>query len=364
MAFALTAAIWGAAWIMRNPEVAATRRPWALAAWASLALGCALAVWFHDTSAIPVTVLGVVALAWLGTDRRRRKDIARRAGLAAAAIVVLLLPAAGTVIDQADSVVAGFWIPTPTARFLLEALNDALVAPVGGGPLALALFLAVAALGAFRIARAREWPLAALLPVVLGASFTIELAISLLLAPIIIPRVLIWMGPSLAVLLAAAVSHAERRAVRLYAAAALTAVLGSGVVGYHLAYVKEPWRELVAVVTTAGTPGDAIVLAPGYDGALTYYLRDAEPPPAVVRVPYDPKAAAPYIDLRRADADAFRALAAEDISVHPRLWLIEVFVPYPDAAVFFRHVTATLLATGRHVTGTWAGKRLKLYRLE
>jgi uncharacterized membrane protein len=364
MAFALTAAIWGVAWIMRHPNAGDSRRVWTFAAWTALVLGCALSVWFHNTSAIPVSVLGAVALAWLAIDRRWRKDIALRACIAFVAIAVLLVPAVSTVLDQARSVADGFWIPSPTLRSVMECLDEALVAPIGGGPMALLLFLAAAALGAFRIVLARGWALGVLLPAMLVVSFALELAISLVLAPILIPRVLVWMGPSIAVLLASAVSLVESGAMRAYAAIALTVVLATGTAAYHVAFVKQPWREFVGIVTSNGTPRDTIVAVPGYAAPLVYYLRHAASPPTVIKIPFDPKSAPPHFDERRDDADAFRALVADGASAHPNVWLFKQGESNVAEDALFRYVLSTLEASGRRVTGKWVGESLRLYRLQ
>src|SRR6185369_10235720 len=125
------------------------------------------------------------------------------------------------------------------------------------------LVLAVAGLVGLRKNRAA---LALVASVVVLVPLLIYLAS--LYRPILIPRVLIWPLPALAVLVAAGMLRMPRPWI---ASALVGALVVLQLTGNDLAATRrdEPWREVAAQIRRERQPGDAIVIVPSY-GAIPF----------------------------------------------------------------------------------------------
>jgi hypothetical protein len=188
--------------------------------------------------------------------------------------------------------------------------------------------------------------------------------VSLALAPILIPRTMIWIGAPFVVLLAAAAAMPRWRALRLAVAAALTVVSLDTSYSYHRGSGKEPWRDFVTTIRAVATPAPVIVLVPGYSRpVLDYYLRAVPDAPTVVPVPFSASAPAPHLNWGDKDAHAAEVLMADGAVGFSTVWLLRRGNGDQEK-VLAEHVLAEFVKHGRRVAGTWTGFGLLLIRLE
>jgi hypothetical protein len=329
-----------------------------------------------------------MAPPWLGRAHRWARAVTANALLAASAVALLCAPFAPMLLAQTSAVAARFWIPETTPTSLARLAGSVAVGPfapagphgilgnAGAGAVALA-----AGWGAVRIARDASRPIGVLLVGIVAVPAAAAVAFSVLVRPIVIPRIFIWATVPLCVLLGVAVASLDRRAARLAAAGLFAALLLSSAWRYHRTAEKEPWRELVAIISRDAAAGDLVVLAPGGNHrGLSYYGRFGPAAPTFVRVewsperpalarqsaplrhrPSDPGGSAPrtlaFVDVTVPHIDELGALARRARAV----WLLSRHPPaFPRLT---RAVAAELDRTrvaARHWPGT--GLSLTLYR--
>ena len=211
-------------------------------AWAALIVGGALMLWFNNTAALLLAAFGIGALLLMAGDRGARRFFVPLAG-AALLIGLLWLPYVPTFIEQARGISADFWIQRPgwwqfrqELRWALGVHSDA----------ALAVIVALWALGILLLARVGQWRAALLLGCLAAIPVLLNFAISLVSTPIYLARTLIGVGPPFVLGLAGVFATLRwRRAMQLGVAL---------LVGYQLWLAlpmlgatdrKEPWSEVV-----------------------------------------------------------------------------------------------------------------------
>ena len=146
----------------------------------------------------------------------------------------------------------------------------------------------------------------------------VPLALSMVFGPMFVERYTIAATPAFYMALAVGIT-ALRRVVPAHATLGLLAILiAPGLHDYYATDVKEQWREVAAHVEAEARPGDAIVFAPGENGALRWtfghYYRGSTPQ---CDIPTEATA-------REAIAGSL-AVCAPDAQ---RLWLVVRGLPY------------------------------------
>lgn len=226
-----------------------------LGAWIALGVGGALAVWLRNTAVFVLASLACAALAWMAIEpaaRRHRRAVA----VVTLAVVAAWAPYVPTYIAQARGVIKAFWIPPPTAHYVLHEVGLVLGA---GLPWLVAAAAALFALGLAGLWRDGRRGAALLLGCMAAGPILFTLAASLALRPILIARVLIGVALPIYVGVAVAVTRLPGRALR---AAVLGVLLAASLlVDYQLVAQgprKEPWNAIAREL--AATPADTLVL--------------------------------------------------------------------------------------------------------
>ena len=235
-------------------------------AWSVYVGGAVVAAYTHITlMLLPVIVNFAFAALWIAAPDRDRRTIGPWI-IGNALIFAAYLPWLPNIAH--GPVVAGsFWVPQASWTHALVIVRD--VYGLSALPqlqpwLDIAiLVLAVAGLVGLRKNRAA---LALVASVVVLVPLLIYLAS--LYRPILIPRVLIWPLPALAVLVAAGMLRMPRPWI---ASALVGALVVLQLTGNDLAATRrdEPWREVAAQIRRERQPGDAIVIVPSY-GAIPF----------------------------------------------------------------------------------------------
>jgi uncharacterized membrane protein len=229
--------------------------------WAAYVGGAAVAIYTHTTLLLLPVIANIVAVAIWASAPRRDWQFARRWGLANAAILLIYLPWIRNVLG--GSVAKGtFWIEPisfEAALGIVRIMYGEAYVPLQPLP-----DLAIAAFALAGLVVLRRSPAA--LALVLGTLILVPLLTYLvsLSHPILIPRVLLWPLPFLAVAVAAGALAIPNRAL---AATAVVLIMVGQMIGltHSQATIKhEPWREIVAHFHRERQPGDVLVLAPSY----------------------------------------------------------------------------------------------------
>lgn len=244
------------------------------AAWLLFVISGTASLWLHNTSVITIGLVGVALAGVLMLQERSWTPLWK---VAAAGMVMIFfwLPYLPWFIVQSEAVTTNFWIQPLSIRhvvatffsvFSADGLPDIALPWVGPGDyikLALGIpLVALAAYGALRIWRERRWPSAAVLLTAAFAPFAAVVVISLLIRPIMLPRILMAAAVPFCVLVALGLVGMQNRTWR--------AVLLGGICGVFFMAVtnafylgdrgKEPWDAVAARVSAESLPGDAIWL--------------------------------------------------------------------------------------------------------
>lgn len=239
------------------------RRPgWPIAwfALASLAL-----VYTHATAAFILAVLNLCLLGWLVRARAPRRALLML--VAADALVVLAsLPQINAMLIQTGRHDMG-WFPAPTVVNLLNMLNTLLVDPYSPQVLfrwSTILAFTLAGLLAWLLWRARPGRRAMLFLVGFPAGFFLLCVVVSAFAPFLIPRVLVWLGVPLAVLLAMVLQASRLGSARLLLVPVLAGTVLLGLHGtlVRVTSLKEDWRGLLAEVAARRGPADVVAVGP------------------------------------------------------------------------------------------------------
>jgi mannosyltransferase len=278
-------------WWLRHPEALAMSllQAWrssnhrAVGAAALFVAGAALGLWMHHTAVLLLGSLvgcGVLLIIAVHADRRQ---ILSNLALYATAIVGLWLPGAIYVFRGVQEVTAGFWIQPPSLHDIIYR-TDVLIGSAGITPthqlqaLVLALVGVAGLAGAAALAVRRQEPVALLLCAGTGLPIIISVAASFAITPIFIPRVLVWIQLSGALLVASAVLWLPSRLTRTAGAAALVGIVAAVSVGYPA--TREPWREIVHLLAATAAREDLIIAWPNSVQLPFHYYRQHERVPA------------------------------------------------------------------------------------
>jgi len=253
------------------------------AGWAVYAIGGAAMAWTHAVGIYYAAIVAVLALAIPRPDGARRLDARWLA--ATAAIVLLFTPWAPVAVARTAETARLFWVsqvsPEPPIFTTLHGLTVATVPPpsrlvgllLGGvpGPVgdwlsgAWVWILPLLAALAVAIARAepsRRW-VVGLLVAAYVAPIALFTAMSLLVRPILIPRILLPVAIPLALLLAAGVSAVPWPRLRPLAATVVGGVLLLGTLSglREEPTLRESWADAARSVAGAAAPGDVLLFA-------------------------------------------------------------------------------------------------------
>lgn len=315
LSFSIALMLCGAAWLMRNSARAAvpllgrgTRPGAARRAWFAFVVGAVLTLWHHNTGVFVVLVIGVAAFAWLVASFGWTRGVVGNVLGAGCAIVLLWAPLLPTLLTQTADLDEGFWIKDPTFATFESIVRNLLAVPVPYRHLAPVILAVALALGLWRTSRGEGRSVGWLLGATIVVPIALEVAVSYLMQPIIIPRTVIWLTVPLCVVLAAATTFVDRLPWRAFALAAVAALFVAASHNYHVNGKKEPWREYVGLILERAAPTDLVVVGSGHgDKAFFYYFGLDRDVPRVTIVPAVPDTfglrTAGVIDHARARAD-------------------------------------------------------------
>ena len=230
--------------------------------WAALIVGGALMLWFNNTAALLLAAFGIAALLLMMGDRRARQFFMPLVG-AALLIGLLWLPYIPTFIEQAQGISADFWIQRPGWWQFRQELRWTLGAHSNA---ALAIIVALWALGLLLLARTGQWRAALLLSCLAALPVLLSFAVSLVSTPIFLARALIGVGPAFALGLACAFASLQwRRAMPIALALLICYQLWLVLPMLGATDRKEPWgrvvRQIAEDVEAAGAAStEAMVL--------------------------------------------------------------------------------------------------------
>ena len=269
--------------MVANPQRAAS--PWmgmarrdmeAIAGWAAVTLGGALAVWMHNLGAFALAALLLTvfpAVQW-----RLRGSLAFTANTLLSACLVLALwaPFLPWLLVQSQRIEAHYWQQSFTFWVFTHGMKN-LLFPLFPSDSFIAIIMAVCAVGVWAIYKARGYWAAHL---VVGAFlFPVLFAalLSIALRPMFVPRTILWVTIPFYVLIAAGLAQAIRSAG--LARIPLAILAAYPFIFSDWAYitrppVKEPWREITAAISTNFSPKDTALVIPSSSSLpLIYYSR-------------------------------------------------------------------------------------------
>ena len=250
-----------------------SRRAWA--AWVAIVVGLDIMLWSNNTSPFMAAALGGFACGMAFLKPAARRLIVPMIGCGVA-VVLLWLPYVPTLLEQARSVTADFWVPRPDAwrfgnelRFVVGLGSFVILWLIGG----------LWALGLWRLRREPGQALAAVaLLVLVVAPVVLNFVVSRIATPVYLARALIGIAPFFALGLAAVFSPLADCKVNwrwsLPALAALVvAQISFAMPLYTRPHRKEPWdlvaQDLLQSIRDAGvTPENAVVLVTPNELAL------------------------------------------------------------------------------------------------
>jgi mannosyltransferase len=227
------------------------------AGWAALIAGGCISLWSNSTSIFIVASAGLTVMGLLWLEPRNRK-LGRGFVLAGVIVGLLWLPYLPTLLHQAQSVSADFWIPRPDnwwrifneLRFLLGFESFRV----------LWALLPLWAIGIYLLWRDGKKTAVWLLLGLLILPGALNLAASLAIKPVFLARAMSGFVPAFTVALAAAfagLNHAAwRHGVLIVYAAGAIYVANQALYGNDR---KEPWEE-IAVVLSQKIPADSLLL--------------------------------------------------------------------------------------------------------
>ncbi len=272
LAFAL--ALWGAVTGAREGRAAG---------WAVYAIAGAAMAWTHGVGVYYAAIVAALAFAIPRPDGARRLD-ARWLG-ATAAMALLFAPWAPAAIARNAATARLFWVSqvsleppifttlydltvslNPPLSRLLRALPGGVPEPVGdwlsGTWVYLVPLLAALAVAVARTEPARRWAVG-LLVAAYVAPIALFTAMSLLVRPILIPRILLPVAIPLALLLAAGVCAVPGPRRRAVAGVAVGGVLLLGTLSglRQEPVLRESWSDAARYVAEAVAPGDVLLFA-------------------------------------------------------------------------------------------------------
>ena len=176
------------------------------------------------------------------------------------AVSLLWSPWLPTFVAQSAGVLREFWLPEPTWGAVVYVLrvfvSDFLSLPPVAAYAVLALYLALAALGAVYLARRRAG--GRLLVILLITPIAGEWLVSLV-RPIFYDRTLIWASIPLYLLLTAGIQRLRRWPLALAAILLALTVNGFSLREYYVRFEKEGWDEAAALVAERAVPDDLIL---------------------------------------------------------------------------------------------------------
>jgi hypothetical protein len=181
-----------------------------------------------------------------------------------------------------------YWILPPSLYEVIDR-TDLLVGSAGiaSTPRLQALVLALVGMavlaGAAALAVRGRWRVALLLSAATVLPIAGAVATSFAIMPIFIPRILVWIQLSAALLVASALLWLPSGSVRTLGAAALAGMVAALSAGYPFA--REPWREIVELLAARTTTQDLIVVWPNsVHFPLLYYGGHQRVPAAYLRL--------------------------------------------------------------------------------
>ncbi len=252
------AAMLGVAAFLRHPERASRLRT-AIRPLLAYSLGTGVALLAHDTAVFLPIAANLLVLGWWLVHRRTPHGFLRTwivAQIGALVVWSAWLPA---YLRQLSSGAAYAWIPKPSARGVLDAV-EAVAGGYGASPrlLTLLVVLALAAIGLWSWRGERRW-IAFVVVFALAAPLG-ELAASLW-RPVFLTRTLVWSGLPLCVAMAAGILAIRPRALASAALAALLVLTGLSLWTGFSDRPKEAWDQVAAYVDARAKRGDAIVFS-------------------------------------------------------------------------------------------------------
>ena len=264
----------GALWaLLRLGRIAARERRIARGPFAAYLVALALALWLHNLGPLYGLALGLALLAMVARPGLRARDWALLAG-GHGLVGLLYLPAFLILIDQAPT-----WVHSTWLRFDFTALHWKLArlwaAP---GMIAMAAAGLLALLGLVALARWRDgWRVGVALLLLALLPVALSILISLLKAPVFIPRTMTAVAiPSLLLL---AIGAAGWRGAMAWPAVAALIVLSWQMADIdrdvHRGRPPQDWYGTVGWLARHYRPGDEIWSYPN-EGALPldYAMRD------------------------------------------------------------------------------------------
>jgi uncharacterized membrane protein len=224
---------------------------------ACLLIGGVIVVWTNDTAVLVLGAasVGFVLLWWIDRDSR-----AAIVPVVAIGVLIGLLwsPDWPLLLEQGREVTQDFWIPRPSWGGVTYELHYLIGLDAFGltWPIAFVIACGLLAIG-LRVGRRWVAMIAALalLPIVFNV------AVSAVMAPILIARALIGATPALTIALAAAAILPKSRISRAVLLIGLLIVHVWAVGGFLAAdHVKEPWKPIVAKLAVIAKDAPVLVV--------------------------------------------------------------------------------------------------------
>ncbi|BDG04622.1 glycosyltransferase family 39 protein [Anaeromyxobacter oryzae] len=328
--------------------------------WLGYVAASTVAVYAHSTAVLLVVLANVLVTA-LVLSRRLPVSFLYRWIPANAAIVALYAPWLAVTVEQCRSVLADFWIPESSPRWVASQLMGLYPCPRWSKPVLYALPLA----GAWLL---RRRPLALAFVLVFAVGQPLLLYLASLVRPMFYVRPMIWTTPFGYLLAGVALCAVRRVAGAPGFAAALAAVAAVALRGTAALYPAAPevadTAGFVAPLRAFAPATDALVVAPApFAWQLRYETRAAPVPRPWLGLTFGdkPDRLAPWYpveELRRAEL-------VSRLEGLERVWLLlevhHLFPPAPGDG--FEPALADLDRWGARAAA-WRSGNLELIRFD
>lgn len=387
LTLAATLAMWGLAWLLKEPEAAARpigsgwrswwrarrgtealdRKGWvADAAWLAYVVGTVAALLSHNTAVfLPIAANLIAWIEWW-PHRRERRGLLRNWLLAQGAAILLWSVWLPALLIQSLMVYREFWIPKPDLLYIAVTIQMLYASFIGPSlllrPWLDLIVLGIAAVGFWGWRRERRWlvfTLALWLVAPVG-----ELIVSIW-RPIFYIRTLIWTSIPLYLAIAAGVIRLgslallpHRAAWQRAALVVLIAINSGGLGNYYFGFQKEAWDQGAAYIAQRVQPEDLILFnATWVQIPFDYYFRQYNLPVAEHGVPVDLFDRGLEPKMTREDLPRLEELTRG----YQRVWLVYSHNWYTDPEGL---IPAALERLGRLVDRReFIGLRVDLYEI-
>lgn len=338
--------------------------------WVGLVAATAAALWtFHTASLVVLFENASIAFLWF--RRRLAPPMLVRWCISQTVLGIVVVAAWLSALSEASGPKT-LWIPRPGLQALVKSVilfssGDPSYGPIGVTPARVFSLMTVVSIGILGLwlflqrgyhrrlddeGRRVLFVLGALL-----APWVTIFAISQVY-PLYVERYLLFLMPSLFILLAWIFTRARQRMISLLLLLALLSLTGSALFVYYTEPSGEQWREAVAYMRPACQSDDLVVVSPGHYGRPFAYYFHGSFPPDLATLAYKPALVVEKGKFRAFNASPeAEGVRIDDpaLATAQRVWLVSGYAPVDPMVLLWAEQNFETLHTAEFV-----GARVRL----